>query len=98
MSPEVFVALLVFAFVTSVTPGPNNLMLRASGVNFGFRRTVPHMLGSGMAFSCPARRRLRPGALIESVPLLHTALKFGGAVYLVYLAWKTPSHGQSAKL
>ncbi len=46
-------ALALFALVTSVTPGPNNLMLMASGANFGFRRTVPHMLGVslGLAFS-----------------------------------------------
>ena len=45
MTYDLFLALLGFAFVTSVTPGPNNMMLLASGVNFGFRRTVPHMLG-----------------------------------------------------
>ena len=45
MSPEILSALLLFAFATSVTPGPNNLMLMASGANYGFRRTVPHMLG-----------------------------------------------------
>jgi threonine/homoserine/homoserine lactone efflux protein len=45
MTQELLIALLGFAFVTSVTPGPNNMMLLASGVNFGFRRTVPHMLG-----------------------------------------------------
>lgn len=45
MTPELFFALVAYAFVTSVTPGPNNIMLLASGVNFGFRRTLPHMLG-----------------------------------------------------
>jgi threonine/homoserine/homoserine lactone efflux protein len=45
MTYDLFLALLGFAFVTSVTPGPNNMMLLASGVNFGVRRTVPHMLG-----------------------------------------------------
>ena len=50
MAPDVFLALIVFAFVTSITPGPNNLMLLASGVNFGFRRTVPHMAGVGFGF------------------------------------------------
>ncbi|MEQ9573605.1 MAG: LysE family translocator, partial [Nitratireductor sp.] len=42
MTADVFFALLVFAFVSSITPGPNTLMLLASGVNFGFWRTVPH--------------------------------------------------------
>ena len=45
MTIEIFAALLTFAFVTAVTPGPNNVMLMASGVNFGFRRTIPHMVG-----------------------------------------------------
>jgi len=45
MTSQLLLALLGFAFVTSVTPGPNNMMLLASGVNFGLRRTVPHMLG-----------------------------------------------------
>ena len=60
MSLEVFLALLVYAFVTSVTPGPNNFMLLASGVNFGFLRTIPHMLGIRLGFAvAAARRRLR---------------------------------------
>ena len=46
MTLNAFLALLVYAFVTSITPGPNNLMLLASGVNFGVTRTVPHMLGT----------------------------------------------------
>ena len=47
---EALASLVVFSFVTSVTPGPNNLMLLASGVNFGFARTIPHMLGIGIGF------------------------------------------------
>jgi threonine/homoserine/homoserine lactone efflux protein len=47
MALETFLSLIVFAFVTSVTPGPNNMMLFASGVNFGIRRTVPAS-GSGL--------------------------------------------------
>src|SRR3546814_179349 len=50
MPLETFLALVLFAFTTSITPGPNNMMLFASGVNFGFRRTVPHMLGIGAGF------------------------------------------------
>ncbi|HSF64227.1 MAG TPA: LysE family transporter, partial [Paracoccaceae bacterium] len=50
MTHDILLALMAFAFVTSVTPGPNNLMLMASGVNFGFRRTVPHMLGVALGF------------------------------------------------
>ena len=51
MTVEALLALSVFAFATSITPGPNNMMLLASGVNFGFRRTIPHMLGIGFGFT-----------------------------------------------
>ncbi len=50
MPLETLLALIGFAFATSITPGPNNMMLFASGVNFGFRRTVPHMVGIGAGF------------------------------------------------
>jgi len=51
MTAEVLLGLAVFALVSSITPGPNNLMLMASGANFGFRRTIPHMLGVGLGFT-----------------------------------------------
>ena len=69
MTLDVFLALLAFAFVSSVTPGPNNMMLMASGVNFGFRRTIPHALGVAIGFTLmvaiiglgpPVRRSSRP--------------------------------------
>ncbi len=89
MSLELFVALVVFAFVSSITPGPNNLMLLASGVNFGFRRTVPHMLGIAAGFaSLLLGVGLGLGALLQAIPALHTALKIAGAAYLLYLAWR----------
>ena len=50
MTFATLLALFGFAFATSITPGPNNMMLFASGVNFGFRRTIPHMLGIGAGF------------------------------------------------
>lgn len=89
MSVEIFLALLVFAFVSSVTPGPNNLMLLASGVNFGFRRTIPHMLGIGVGFFVLLFAiGFGLGALIETVPSFYAALKFAGGAYMLYLAWK----------
>ncbi|ANG96169.1 LysE family translocator [Brucella pseudogrignonensis] len=89
MSFEIFLALLVFAFVSSVTPGPNNLMLLASGVNFGFRRTVPHMLGIGVGFFVLLLAvGFGLGALIETMPSFYTSLKFAGGAYMLYLAWK----------
>lgn len=89
MSPDVLLALAIFALVTSVTPGPNNFMLLASGVNFGFRRTVPHMLGISCGFcSLLVGVGLGLGAVLQAFPALHVALKIGGGAYLLYLAWK----------
>lgn len=89
MSLDIFAALVVFAFVSSITPGPNNLMLLASGVNFGFRRTIPHMLGIGIGFfSLLIGVGLGLGALLETVPVFYTVLKFAGGTYMLYLAWK----------
>lgn len=89
MFPEAFLALLVYAFVTSITPGPNNLMLLASGVNFGFVRTIPHMLGIGGGFlSLLLGVGFGLGAILTAFPWLHLALKIAGGSYLVYLAWR----------
>ena len=89
MSLDVFVALLVFAFVTSITPGPNNLMLMASGVNFGFRRTIPHMLGIGAGFlTLLLGVGFGLGTVLTAWPTLHLALKMLGGAYLLYLSWR----------
>jgi threonine/homoserine/homoserine lactone efflux protein len=89
MSYDVFLALLAYAFVTSITPGPNNLMLLTSGVNFGFTRTIPHMLGVGIGFVVMLLAvGLGIGAVLTAFPALHTGLKVAGAVYLLYLSWK----------
>lgn len=89
MPIDSLLALLVFAFVTSITPGPNNLMLLASGVNFGFWRTLPHMLGvmGGFCFllSCVG---FGLGVLLTAYPTFHLALKIAGGSYLLYLAWR----------
>lgn len=89
MSVESFLALIAYAFVTSITPGPNNFMLLASGVNFGFVRTIPHMLGIGLGFlSLLLGVGVGLGALLTAVPELHLGLKIVGGAYLLYLAWK----------
>jgi threonine/homoserine/homoserine lactone efflux protein len=89
MSLDAFLALLVYAFVTSITPGPNNFMLLASGVNFGFVRTIPHMLGIGIGFLVLLLAvGFGLGAMLTAFPVLHTGLKIAGGVYLLYLAWK----------
>ncbi|CAN7367177.1 LysE family translocator [Rhizobium sp. LjRoot258] len=89
MPLDTFLALVLFAFTTSITPGPNNMMLFASGVNFGFRRTVPHMLGIGAGFfSLLIGVGFGLGALLHTVPALYTTLKFAGGAYLAWIAWK----------
>ena len=89
MPLETFLALVLFAFTTSITPGPNNMMLFASGVNFGFRRTIPHMLGIGAGFlSLLIGVGLGLGALMQNVPVVYTILKFAGGGYLIWIAWK----------
>lgn len=89
MSLDTFFALLVYAFVTSITPGPNNLMLLASGVNFGFVRTIPHALGIGGGFlTLLLAVGFGLGAVLAAFPALHLALKAAGGAYLLYLAWR----------
>ncbi|AXV15541.1 lysine transporter LysE [Neorhizobium sp. SOG26] len=92
MPLETFLALVLFAFTTSITPGPNNMMLFASGVNFGFARTVPHMLGIGVGFfTLLIGVGFGLGALLQTVPIVYTILKFAGGAYLLWIAWKIGS-------
>jgi threonine/homoserine/homoserine lactone efflux protein len=89
MTFEGLLALCVYAFVTSITPGPSNLMLLASGANFGFVRTVPQVLGITAGFgSVLVASGLGLGAAVTAWPALHLALKVAGAGYLLYLAWR----------
>lgn len=89
MPYEMFAALVVFVFAGSFTPGPNNIMVTASGVNFGFARTVPHMAGVTIGFLVlVAASAAGLGVVFSAMPSLQTALKFAGAAYLLWLAWK----------
>jgi len=89
MSYDLLLALTLFAFVSSITPGPNNLMLMASGANFGFRRTLPHMLGVVIGFTLMIV--LVGFGLVQFFdiyPILHQILKVVSVIYLLWLAWK----------
>mgnify|MGYP001811849788 CR=1 FL=1 len=89
MPYELLAGLALFSFVSSITPGPNNLMLMASGANFGFRRTLPHMLGVGLGFTAMVTLvGLGLVGLFEAYPLSYDVLKVVSVIYLVYLAWK----------
>lgn len=81
--------LLLFCLSMTATPGPNNIMLTASGANFGFRRTVPHMLGIICGVQIIIYTiGLGLGRMFEAYPAIHTAMEWVGGGYLLYLAWK----------
>jgi len=82
-------AIALFAFVMSVTPGPNNIMLLASGAQFGYQKTLPHIFGIilGIASQLTAVL-LGLGLMFESYPQLYDLLKVLGTIYLIWLAWK----------
>ncbi|MBW3566507.1 MAG: LysE family translocator [Proteobacteria bacterium] len=82
-------AFFLFALVAGFTPGPNNLMLAASGVNFGLRRTLPHLLGVVAGYPVLfAAVGTGLGGVFQRLPWLHTALMIIGSLYLAWLAWK----------
>lgn len=91
---DLVAAMAMFAFVTSVTPGPNNMMLLASGVNFGVKRTLPHWLGVSLGHFVML---LLVGAGLESLlkayPFVYDIMKVVGFIYVVYLAWGVARSG-----
>jgi threonine/homoserine/homoserine lactone efflux protein len=92
MQIDVFLALVVFAFVMAFTPGPNNILLTTSGVNFGFARTIPHLLGVDVGFVILlATFAAGLGLVFAAVPALQYVLKVAGALYMLWLAWKVAS-------
>lgn len=92
MSLESGLAFLLFALASSITPGPNNILLMASGLAHGFRATVPHILGVSAGF---ALLMLGVGLGLKGIflrfPQLHEAMKYLGAIYFVYFSWKLAS-------
>lgn len=88
MPGDLLVAFAVFAAVTLITPGPNNLMLLASGLNYGLTRALPHLLGVAGGFAAMVLVvGIGLGAVFEAYPPLYPVIKYVGAAYLVYLAW-----------
>lgn len=89
MPTELLLAFTIFAFVSSVTPGPNNLMLMTSGINFGFGRTVPHMLGVAIGFTLMI---LLVGVgitrIFDAIPGTYTAIRYASVAYLLFMAWQ----------
>ncbi|OEJ67912.1 LysE family translocator [Magnetovibrio blakemorei] len=89
------IPLIVFCATAVFTPGPNNVMVTASGVNFGFVRTVPHILGIAVGFALMNLMvGLGLGSVFEMYPQIHVVLKYVGIAYLVFLAWKIATSGE----
>ena len=89
MSPDILIALATFSIVSSVTPGPNNMMLLSSGATFGFVRTLPHMFG--ISIGCVAMVLLLGfglASVIDRLPWLYPLLHILSTGYLLYLAWR----------
>lgn len=87
MSRELTLAFMTFIFAASYTPGPNNIMVMASGLNFGFRRTLPHIAGVAFGFAFLILVvGIGMGAIFTTYPILQTIMKYAGAAYLLYLA------------
>lgn len=89
MTYELIIALMAFAFVTSITPGPNNLMLMASGINFGLTKSIPHITGVGIGFILMIILvGLGLAQIFDAFPISYNVLKIISIFYLSYLAWK----------
>jgi len=83
------VALSLFCFVSSITPGPNNMMLLSSGATFGFRRSIPHMIGiSGGCVLMVVIVGWGLAGITRDLPQFHTALQIAASAYLLWLAWR----------
>ncbi|MXZ80569.1 MAG: LysE family translocator [Gammaproteobacteria bacterium] len=89
MTAEHVIAILLFTTVASATPGPNNLMLLSSGINYGFYRTIPHMMGICIGFTfLLSVAGLGLVQMFEAYPAVYQFLKIASAAYLLYLSWK----------
>jgi threonine/homoserine/homoserine lactone efflux protein len=94
MRADVFLALVLFTIVAGITPGPNNMMLMASGVNYGVRRTLPHLAGVVLGFALMvALVGFGLDAIFRVAPWLLPLMRWAGAAYLVWLAWRIANAG-----
>jgi threonine/homoserine/homoserine lactone efflux protein len=89
MSPALFAGFLMFAAAASITPGPNNLMMMASGMTFGLKRTLPHMAGVVLGFGAMTLAvGLGLSEVLKASPLLFAVLRWAAAAYILYIAYR----------
>ena len=89
MNQDLLLAAAAFILASSITPGPNNTMLMASGVNFGMRRTLRHLAGVQIGFGIMLLAvGLGLHAVLAQFPGFYDALRFAGAAYMLVIAWK----------
>ncbi|MEH6734381.1 MAG: LysE family translocator [Shewanella sp.] len=85
---ELVFAIALFAFSAGITPGPNNIMLMTSGVNFGIKRSIPHLMGISLGFPTMILAvGLGLSAIFQAYPFIHIVIKVIGISYLLYLSW-----------
>ena len=86
---DLILPVALFAFSMSITPGPNNVMVTASGANFGYRRTIPHLLGIGLGYpAMVAGVGFGLGGVFEAVPAVHVVLRYLGSGAILWMAWR----------
>ena len=86
---EFSLAFILFAISMLFTPGPNNVMLMTSGLNFGVNKSLPHLFGVCLGFpSMVVMVGLGLGVIFEQYPIIHDVIKALGVLYLIYLAWQ----------
>ncbi len=86
---DFIIAIFIFSFSATVTPGPNNIMILASGLNFGTMKSLPNYLGICIGFPIMVMFvGLGFGFIFESFPIVHTYIRIAGIFYLLFLSWK----------
>ena len=92
MTPEQWWGAALFMLVSSITPGPNNTMLMASGVHFGYRRTLAHLMGVQLGFGFMLIAvGLGLYTVLSQFPAFYDVVRFAGATYMVWMAWSLAS-------
>ena len=94
---ELILPILLFAISASITPGPNNIMLMASGLNFGIQKSIPHLLGVVFGFPIMIIMiGLGFEIVFEKFPFIHQIIKVVGIAYLFYLAWRVATSSRQS--